>query len=127
MAITLPITSPYTAKDQLKADKANKFIGRGSLKSSTHAYMLAYGNMANCGQYESTDTVFISAEGLRAGRKSPDTNEIKLAADAKVTFITDKEQDRDRPYNGGERQVALILDRLGYIENKPGTWIPKIT
>ena len=36
--VTLPKTSPYTAKDQAKSDKANKFIGRGSSGSAAADY-----------------------------------------------------------------------------------------
>lgn len=119
---TLPVTGPYTAKDQRKANAANKFIGRGSPRSSTNAYAAAYGDNANCGSYTSTDVVFISAEGNRAGRVDPDFNEIKRACDANARFITDDIANRMRPYNVGERQVAEFLTAQGYRESRPAIW-----
>ena len=68
MSVILPVTGPYTAKDQRKANAANKFIGRGSPRSSTNAYAIAFGDAANCGEYTSEDVVFVSAEGARSGR-----------------------------------------------------------
>ena len=119
---TLPVTGPYTAKDQRKANAANKFIGRGSARSSTNAYAIAYGANANCGTYTSADVVFISAEGNRAGRLDPDFDEIKRACDANARFITDDINNRMRPYNVGERQVAEFLTAQGYRESRPGVW-----
>lgn len=65
---SLKSTNPYFAKDLAKAARANKFIGRGSLLSSTHKYMVAAGDLANCGTYTHNDRVFISVEGARVGR-----------------------------------------------------------
>ena len=122
MTVILPVTGPYTAKDQRKANVANKFIGRGSPRSSTNAYAAAYGDNANCGVYTATDVVFISAEGARSGRLDPDFNEIKRACDANARFITDDPANRARPYNVGERQVAEFLISQGYRESSPGVW-----
>ena len=122
MPITLPITGPYTAKDQRKANAANKFIGRGSPRSSTAKYAEAYGPMANCGEYSNTDVVFISAEGNRTGRFDPDFEEIRKACEANARFITDDEANRNRPYNIGERQVAEFLRSQGYRESRPCIW-----
>lgn len=123
--VQLPVRNSFTAKDQRKADVATKFIGRGSASSSTEAYRRAFGALANCGAYEARDVVFISAEGARRGRLDPDIDEIERAARARVTFITDGEYDRDRSYNVGERQVALILLSWGYVETAPGYWQPR--
>lgn len=114
--------SKYLAKDQKKADKANKFIGRGSDNSSTKRYAESYGEAANSGQYAATDTVFISSEGNRKGRVEPDFAEIQKAIDAGVTFITDTAADRNGSYNLGERQVAEYLANNGYQELTDGTW-----
>lgn len=116
-------TSPYAAKDQRKADVATKFIGRGSPTSSTAKYARAFGALANCGTYSASDAVFISAEGARRGRESIDRDEIKRAADAGVTFITDNRYDRERSYNVGEREVAALLVTLGYPLSNNGTWV----
>lgn len=122
--VKLPITGPYTNKDQKKADACNKFIGRGSDRSSTQKYAVAYGAMANCGQYESTDWVFISVEGARSGRLNPDFDELQRAVDAGVTFVTDDIANRQRTYNMGERQVAAYLISHNYVETEPGVWRP---
>lgn len=122
MPVILPITGPYTVKDQRKANAANKFIGRGSARSSTNAYAAAYGSNANCGEYTSTDVVFISAEGNRRGRLDPDFDEIGRACAANTRFITDDAANRARPYNVGERQVSEFLLNQGYRESRPGVW-----
>jgi hypothetical protein len=120
----LPSRSPYSTKDQEKSDRANKFIGRGSRQSSTNAYAAAWGNRANCGVYQAGDVVFVSAEGARNGRIPINEEELKLAAKAKVTFITDKPADRHRSYNVGEREVEAFLRRENYQESQPGCWVP---
>ena len=118
----LPQKSSYAAKDQAKWDKANKFIGRGSQYSSTNAYAKAIGpTRANTGNYEASDVVFVSAEGARPGRISPDFAEIKKATDAGATIIADNVYNRERSYNVGEREVAAFLARQGYQE-KFGVW-----
>ena len=120
--VKLPQTSPYVAKDQAKSDKATKFIGRGSVRSSTAAYAAAWGNRANTGTYTADDVVFVSAEGNRGGRIAPNWAEIKRALDAGATIVTDVEAARARPYNVGEREVAAFLAKNGYMESSPGTW-----
>ncbi len=112
----------HLAKDQAKANKANKMIGRGSAKSSTNSYAAAFGKAANTGTYTEKDVVFISSEGGRNGRIGPDFVEIKKAVDAGVTFITDIVADRSRAYNVGEREVATYLKEQGYVEKTDGTW-----
>ena len=120
--VTLPVTGFYTAKDQVKSDKASKFIGRGSSRSSTEQYRQAWANRANSGIYGGNDIVFISAEGNRAGALKPDFREIKIAMDAGARLITDNKANRKRPYNSGERQVADFLSQNGYREESDGFW-----
>lgn len=115
-------TNPYFKKDLNKAKKANKFIGQGSSLSSTNKYMIAADDLANTGDYSSSDIVFVSAEGMRKGRKAVDFAELKIAIDANVTFVTDVVADRERPYNLGERQVAEFLEKNGYKDNGTGIW-----
>jgi len=122
MPVVLPVTGPYTAKDQRKANAAKKFIGRGSARSSTNAYAQAYGRNATCGEYTRVDVVFISAEGARCLRLAPDFVEIKRACDANARFITDDAANRSRPYNVGERQVSEFLRSQGYRESHPCIW-----
>jgi hypothetical protein len=114
--ITLTVTGPYTAKDQVKANPANKFIGRGSSRSSTNSYAQDFGQYANCGSYSNADSVFVSAEGNRRGRLTPNLNEINLAIKAGAMFITDVPFHRNREYNVGEREVASHLAAKGYKE-----------
>lgn len=113
----LPITGPYTAKDQCKANAATCFIGRGSQQSSTHKYAMAYGELANKGSYTIDDIVFVSVEGARTSRKPLDKDEISRAAKARVIFHTDNAYNRNRSYNVGERELANYLESLGYREN----------
>lgn len=114
--------TPFTSKDQAKADRATKFIGRGSERSSTAQYAKDFGALANTGSYTAADTVFVSAEGARAGRVEPDFAEIDWAVAAGATIITDNAENRAREYNVGERQVAAHLVKKGYTETSPGTW-----
>lgn len=123
--VQLPKTSPWTAKDQAKSDRAYCFIGRGSPRSSTNAYAKAWGERANKGAYTSGDIVFVSTEGMRNGRLPPDLEELRLAIDAGATFITDTPYHRNRHYNVGEREVAYFLEAHGYQEAQPGVWTPK--
>ena len=115
-------TNPFFSKDLAKTKNATKFIGRGSLASSTHKYMVAAGDLANTGHYSSEDVVFISAEGNRRFREEVNFDEIQKAIDAGVTFVTDNLYDRTRPYNIGERQVAAFLKKNGYVDNDSGIW-----
>lgn len=124
MSVKLPIRNRYSAKDQVKSDKANKFIGAGSHASSTAAYALAWGDRANCGRYESSDRVFLSVEGLRQGRLELNQVELKKAIDAGCKIITDVSYDRNRPYNVGEREAERFLWSCDYKEFLPGEWGP---
>lgn len=115
-------TNPYFPKDLQKAVTANKFIGRGSIASSTNKYMQAAGDLANCGIYDNSDIIFVSAEGARRGRVPVDFSELEKAVLAKATFITDDSYNRNRPYNMGEREVADFLQRNGYRDTGKGIW-----
>ena len=116
--IQLTIKNNFGYKDQAKANIATKFIGRGSVNSSTNQYCKDFGAMANTGNYTSNDIVFISAEGNRTGRLNPDFNEIALAIKAKATIITDVPYHRNRSYNIGERQVVEYLKKANYQEEE---------
>lgn len=118
--------SPYFEKDMKKAARCNKFIGQGSLRSSSDRYRRFAGNLANCGQYTGDDWVFISAEGNRSCRRDPDWNEITKAIEAHATFVTDNHADRNRDYNVGERKVADFLTKAGYKSDEytGSVWTP---
>lgn len=115
-------SNSHFEKDLSKSVGATKFIGRGSNASSTNKYMLAAGDLANCGSYTDSDIVFVSAEGARRGRKSINAAELQLAVDAGAAFITDNSYDRNRPYNVGEREVAAFLTERGYSDDGIGIW-----
>lgn len=123
--VVLTGKTTYLPKDQAKSDKATKFIGRGSEKSSTAQYASAWGTQANTGIYTSDDVVFVSAEGNRQGRVPADLVELGKATAAGAKIITDVEGDRLRPYNVGEREVAVFLNSNGYTEKDPGVWTKK--
>ena len=120
--VILPITGPYTAKDQAKSDKATCFIGRGSPASSTAKYAKAWGDRANKGSYTEDDVVFVSVEGNRRNRIPLNHEEMKRAANANARFITDTPYHRYRLYNVGEREAAALLQDIGYTEVTPGFW-----
>lgn len=115
-------TNPYARKDLQKAQGSTKFIGRGSPASSTNRYRLAAGDLANTGNYTAADIVFVSVEGARRGRIVADIAELWKAAEAGVTFVTDNDYDRNRPYNVGEREVSALLRVWGYRDNGSGYW-----
>lgn len=115
-------TNPYFAKDLQKARNATKFIGRGSSASSTNKYRVAAGELANCGEYQASDVIFVSAEGARRGRFEVDFAELEKAVLANVTFVTDVSADRARPYNVGERAVADYLVQNKYRDVGGGIW-----
>lgn len=117
-------TNPYFEKDLKKAKQSNCFIGRGSVASSTNKYMVAAGELANKGSYLQTDVVFVSAEGNRRGRVVINKEELSKAISAGASFVTDKEYDRNRPYNVGEREVASFLMENSYQEEN-GVWKQK--
>lgn len=121
---TVQTTNPYFSKDLQKSAKANKFIGIGSAASSTNKYMVAAGDLANCGIYTSDDVVFVSSEGMRKGRVNPNFEELSKAVAARVTFVMDDEYNRSRSYNLGERQVAEFLQKSGYVDTGKGIWKP---
>ena len=117
-------TNPYFSKDLEKARVANKFIGRGSLASSTHKYMTAAKELANCGVYSKEDIIFVSAEGNRRGRVEVDFLELGKAVQANASFVTDNSYNRERSYNIGERGVAQFLEKHNYKDNGKGFWTP---
>ena len=120
---------PFTPKDQLKADRATAFIGRGSAGSSTNSYAndaRTAGIPVNAGKYSASDVVFVSAEGARTGRLDPDLKEIDRAMSAGATIITDPSDSAamKRDHNVGERAVKAHLEKSGYVERAPGEWGP---
>jgi len=122
----LPKTNnPYWAKDQAKASRANKFIGRGAAGSSTAVYAAGLPReVVNCGEYVPTDVVFVSVNGARRNRVLFDRDEVMLAITAGAAIITDNALDRYRDYNIGERELVEFLEENDY-EELGGFWTPE--
>lgn len=126
--------SPYFGKDMAKARRATQMIGQGSAASSTEAYAQAAGAYANTGVYSAHDVVFVSSEGMRRGRFDPILGgvpqgayrNLSLAIAQRARFIMDDQQNRQRSYNIGERQVAAYLLAAGYSETEPGLFSPPL-
>ena len=116
--VILSVSGRFTAKDQLKADIATRFIGRGSPHSSTNRYAADFGPLANSGSYKPSDRVFVSVEGNRLGRLKFDASEIDKAVAASASFVTDNDYHTNRSYNIGERELAAYLLSKGYSKNK---------
>jgi hypothetical protein len=126
----------YLAKDLLKAVGATSFIGEGGVDSSTARYREAAGDLANVGSYTSSDRVFVSANGDREGRV-PVVGEggdvvgayanLSKVVSAGACVVADTTKYRDDPYNVGERELAVWLEKNGYFEPHAGSgyWIPQ--
>jgi len=125
-AIMGATTNGYRFKDAEKFTNITRFIGRGSLNSSTNAYASALAQIT-AGDYVEGDIIGVSAEGNRRGRVLFDKNEMLKAVNTEgVTFITDDYDNRSRPYNVGERDVMLFLLAHGY-RDPTGTGVWKRT
>lgn len=122
----LPKTNnPYWFKDQRKAERANKFIGRGATGSSTAIYAAGLPReVVNCSEYVATDVVFVSVNGARRNRVLFDQIEVGLAVEAGAAIVTDSWADRYRDFNIGERELAEFLEANEY-EELGGFWTPK--
>ena len=116
--VKLPVKSPYSDKDQAKANICNKFIGYGVTGSSTEAYRLAYGKEANTSQYHK-DIVFVSVNG--GGKDVPlelYKEQLILAKENGCTIIMDNEYHRNRSYNTGERIIHEMIKEIGFFQIK---------
>ena len=110
----------YSAKDNYKSTNSNKFIGRGNGATGEYLRLSKEAEKpSNSGTYSAIDVVFISANGKRGGRISPDFTEIQKAVDAGASFLTDAKQRRPEggnAYNIGEQEIADFLRKQGYTE-----------
>jgi len=105
----------YQLKDMQKFSNCNKLITRGALGSSSHKYRAMEDKWdINTGHYNESDIVGISVNGNRPNRVKFDEAELLLAIEEGVTFVTDTEFDRSRPYNIGEREIAEFLTKYRY-------------
>lgn len=113
------------AKELYKVERATQFIGEGGAGSSTEVIRLAWGELANTGDYTSDDVVMIASNGNRRGAVMPIQfgkpygvyKNVDLAAKAGARFIIDTASYRNSSrYNIGEKLVAEYLVKLGYEE-----------
>lgn len=132
------IGNKYLEKDLDKMRRANKIIAIGSENSSTDKYSKAWletkgKDTVNSLNYSSTDKVFISVNGNRRDRISINNTPqlramVQSAIDAGATIIIDKQEDRNRSYNIGEKEVAKYLTDNGYNEiGSTGVFTKQIT
>mmetsp|Transcript_15811 Transcript_15811/g.26692 ORF Transcript_15811/g.26692 Transcript_15811/m.26692 type:complete len:209 (+) Transcript_15811:1-627(+) len=135
------LNSPFKANDVRKSKECVKYIGDGSAGSYTDQYRRAVGELGNTSKYKKEDRVYISVNGDRPGRvlacdskgylTGVYRDEILIAAATGVTFVTDRQSDRENGYNIGELEIARALEReCGYKELRDeyggmGVWKPK--
>ena len=110
-------------KAKAKAKISTKYIGfaDGINGSSTALYAEQAGNVANTGDYNSNDVVFVSVPGKRGNAevvKSQQDKTIKeaiKAVEAGATIITDNKSYIDSSsYNTGEKRLYNNMEAKGY-------------
>jgi hypothetical protein len=129
----------HLPKEQFKTKQATQFIGEGSPKSSTDNYKNLYAEygLANTGQYNSSDLIYVSSNGSRSGRVNPVENgvlqgqykNIDAAIKAGASFIMDTADhlEKTKGYNIGEIALADYLSNKGYArEDSTGIWKPEV-
>lgn len=122
----------HTAKELIKAKMANKYIGKGSVNSSTYRYMQVYGDKANMIEYTADDVVWVSSNGKRNGRVDPlgpdgIKTELDSAIDAGATIVMDTEAHIGKTggYNIGEKALEEYMLNKGYTRDSSsgaGVW-----
>ena len=127
----------HTAKELIKAKMANKYIGKGSVNSSTHRYMKVYGDKANMIEYTADDVVWVSSNGKRNGRVDPlgpdgIKTELDSAIDAGATIVMDTEAHINKTggYNIGEKALEEYMLSKGYTRDSSsgaGVWTKQET
>jgi hypothetical protein len=129
----------HLPKEQFKTKQATQFIGDGSPKSSTDNYKNLYAEygLANTGQYNSSDLIYVSSNGSRSGRVNPVENgvlqgqyeNIDTAIKAGASFIMDTADhlEKTKGYNIGEIALADYFSNKGYArEDSTGIWKPAV-
>lgn len=125
--VVFPGNNPHKAKDEDKFNShggITKFIGFGP--GSTGLYANVLSKIANTGVYSASDIVGVSVNGKRKDRVpvrgTEVEQEVRKAAEAGALIITDTSLDRARDYNVGERELAELLEELGYEEASGTGW-----
>lgn len=127
----------HKVKDEIKFSVCNKLISRGVEGSSSYEYSInGIGHITkefvNCGNYTSDDIVGVSVNGDRKKRLSFDRKELLKAMEVGSTIIADCDYDVIRPFNIGERELAVFLITFDYVkenksfcvESERSVWIP---
>lgn len=108
----------FRAKDRAKFSCCNKLITRGAPGTSSDYYekfgIEGLVLKINPKVFLATDIVGISANGLRRTRVEPDFELINAAMLVDAVIVLDGKENRSRPYNLGEREVAAYLRKHGY-------------
>lgn len=133
-----PSAKHWLSKEQFKTRQATQFIGQGTYGSSTYNYAKLYDeyDLANTGQYNSDDLIYVSSNGARGGRVAPvyeytlqgAFENIDKAIKVGASFIMDTKAhlDNTKNYNIGELALAEYLEDEGYVrDDKTGIWTPK--
>ena len=134
-----PSARRHLPKEKVKTKVATQFIGEGVPGSSTDKYknMYAEEGLANTGEYQENDIVFVSTNGKRRGRIHPikdgklqgEYKNIDKAIEAGAFIIADTRQHLidTRSYNLGEIALTRYLNAKGYerISPESGIWAPK--
>jgi len=125
--IKITTNKPIGEKDVKKAEKADYFIGIGCKGSSTESYQKQTPKeLCNKTSYDKAGKVFVSINGKRRNRigikKILDL--LQHAKNAGCSFIADKEYDRQRDYNIGERELVCWFEENDYFEVGKGEWYP---
>lgn len=124
----------HAAKEQVKTKVATQFIGEGKADSSTDRYKGLYAkyNLANTGEYNSSDVIFVASNGARGGAVAPVVDgklqgaykNMDLAIAVGAKFIMDTAAHlRSGSYNTGEKALAEYLVTKGYNRvGETGMW-----
>jgi uncharacterized protein YehS (DUF1456 family) len=127
----------HLPKEQFKTKQATQYIGEGATNSSTDNYKKLYAEygLANTGNYNSLDLIYVSSNGNRGGRVNPVQNGVlqaayknidkAIAAGARFIMDTAAHIEKTKSYNIGEIALAEYLTSKGYVrEDKTGIWSP---
>ncbi len=129
----------YLPKEQFKAQLATQYIGDGGGNdSSTERYKKLYEEygLANTGQYNENDIIWVSSNGKRSNRFNPVVlgrlngvyQYIDKAIEVGATFIMDTKDhiEKTKLYNIGEIALAEYFLSKGYQrDDKLGIWTKK--
>ena len=121
LSLNMPVSSdsPIVRKqrhiDNVKGAFADKVIVNGSEGSVQSTYKEQAGELANTGEYSSSDVVLISSENNRQNRLPVNESEVLKAAAEGATIIQDDLGRFNTIGHGGEQEVySLMSKQEGY-------------